>query len=143
MYRTNVVAATAWTEGKLVAFQPPLGQHRQSANVDGIVMSRVFNVTPTRIDRQLQAYNSNSFPVFVEIDSDTSLGNGAYAALAPGERAIWTWRPISCSGGATSSRWTQSGQIEGNGLLTPWGCADHLLQPGTFRLRLLNGWDPG
>jgi hypothetical protein len=121
-------------------FAPPLGRHRQSATMGGIVLSRIFNVASDSIERHLVAYNGNSFPVFVEIDSETALGNGAYAALAPGESAVWTWRPIRCGGGGGggSADWRQGRQQ-----LQPWGCADHPLQPGTFRLRMLKEWDTG
>jgi hypothetical protein len=118
-------------------FQLPLGQHRQSARLDGIVLSRVFKFGKDTIDKWLEAYNANSFPVFVEIDSGTNLGNGAYAALAPGEAAIWTWNPTGCAGGPIGSAFPPgSGLVQGGGL-HDWGCADYPIQPGTFRVRML------
>lgn len=119
------------------SFQLPLGQHRQSARVDGIVLSRVFKSNKEKIEKWLEAYNDNSFPVFVEIDSETRLGNGAYAALAPGETAIWTWDPTGCAGGPIGYEGALGSGIVEGGTLSDWGCADYPIEPGTFRVRML------
>jgi hypothetical protein len=107
------------------------------------VLSRVFNVTKDKIYKSLEAYNGNSFPVFFEIDSETSLGNGAYAALAPGETAVWTWYPTFCSGGPTGYWGPPGNGVKWGGTLQNWGCADYPIQPGTFHLRMLKRWEPG
>jgi hypothetical protein len=117
-------------------FHLPLGQHRQSADVDGIVLSRVFIITKHKIDKWLEAYNGNSFPVFVEIDSGTRLGNGAYAALAPGETAAWTWGPTFCISNL-SPEGPPGTLLPKGGKLGDWDCADYPIQPGTFRLRMV------
>jgi hypothetical protein len=74
-----------------------LGHHIQSATVDGLVVSRLFNFTLTEAQVKLQVHNNNRVPVFVEIDLlKTTLGDGAYVALAPGETAFWSWSPTFC-----------------------------------------------
>jgi len=109
-----------------------LGTRKQSATVDGIVLSRVFNLTKTKAESQMQAYNSNSFPVFVEIDYQrTRLGEGAYAALAPGETAVWTWPNSICVPYLPEPR------------LAPEGCVGYSIQPGVAHVRTLKDWDPG
>jgi hypothetical protein len=74
-----------------------IGHHAQSADLNGIVVSRVFDFTLTEADTTLQVHNSNSYPVFVEIDYlKTARGEGVYAGLAPGETASWSWPPTFC-----------------------------------------------
>jgi hypothetical protein len=117
------------------SFYLPFGRHRQSAGVDGIVLSRVFNSTQHKIDKWLEAYNGNSFPVFIEIDSGTRLGDGAYAALAPGETAAWAWGPTVCVDNLNPGG--LPGQLPEGGRLTDWDCANYPIQPGKFHLRMV------
>jgi secretin/TonB-like protein len=110
------------------------GQHIQSAGLDGMVLWRVFNITPKKAESQIQIHNSNSVPVFVELDfGRAGLGKGAYAALAPGETAIWSWPPTLCL--PTVGHKTYEGLFE--------GCEDYNVWPATVHVRMLKGWLPG
>jgi hypothetical protein len=111
-----------------------LGQHIQSAGLDGMVLWRVFNLTPKKAEGQLQLHNSNSVPVFVELDFGRSdLGTGAYAALAPGETAVWSWPPTLCL--PTVNHKAYAGLFE--------GCRDYNVWSATVHVRMLKGWIPG
>jgi hypothetical protein len=111
-----------------------LGQHIQSAGLDGMVLWRVFNLTPKKAEGQLQIHNSNSVPVFVELDFGRSdLGTGAYAALAPGETAVWSWPPTLCL--PTVNHKAYAGLFE--------GCRDYNVWSATVHVRMLKGWIPG
>lgn len=111
-----------------------LGQHIQAAGLDGMVLWRVFNFTPKKAESQIQIHNSNSVPVFIEIDfGSAGLGNGAYAALAPGETAIWSWPPTLCL--PTVNHKAYAGLFE--------GCRDYNVWSATVHVRMLKGWVPG
>lgn len=111
-----------------------LGQHIQSAGLDGMVLWRVFNLTPKKAEGQLQIHNSNSVPVFVELDFGRSdLGTGAYAALAPGETAVWSWPPTLCL--PTVNHKAYAGLFD--------GCRDYNVWSATVHVRMLKGWIPG
>lgn len=111
-----------------------LGQHIQSAGLDGMVLWRVFNLTLKQAESQIQIHNSNPVPVFVEIDfGRADLGNGAYAALAPGETAIWSWPPTLCL--PTVNHKAYAGLFE--------GCRDYNVWSATVHVRMLKGWVPG
>jgi hypothetical protein len=111
-----------------------LGQHIQSAGLDGMVLWRVFNLTAKQAESQIQIHNSNAVPVFVEIDfGRADLGNGAYAALAPGETAIWSWPPTLCL--PTVNHKAYAGLFE--------GCRDYNIWSATVHVRMLKGWVPG
>ncbi len=108
-----------------------LGQHIQSAVLDGMVLWRVFKLTPTRAESQLQVHNSNSVPVFVELDfGKADLGKGAYAALAPGETAIWSSPPTICV------PFLPLGLVD--------GCGDYFYKiwAATVHVQMLKGWMP-
>jgi len=125
----------------------PLGEHIQSAGIDGLVLWRVMSLTWARERSQLQVHNSNSFPVFVEVDFEkTVLGRGAYAALAPGETAVWTWPPRYCgSGSHATAYWSGSSAATqwSSDSLADWGCDDYVVEPGTAHVRVLTEWGPG
>jgi len=111
-----------------------LGQHIQSAALDGMVLWRVFDLTPKQARSQIQIHNSNSVPVFVEIDfGRADLGKGAYAALAPGETAIWSWPPTLCL--PTVNHKAYAGLYR--------GCRDYNVWSATVHVRMLKGWVPG
>jgi len=111
-----------------------LGQHIQSAGLDGVVLWRVFNLTPKQAESQIQIHNGNPVPVFVEIDfGRADLGNGAYAALAPGETAVWSWPPTLCL--PTVNHKPYAGLFE--------GCRDYNVWSATVHVRVLKGWVPG
>jgi len=111
-----------------------LGQHIQSAGLDGMVLWRVFNLTPKKAESQIQVHNSNSVPVFVELDfGRADLGNGAYVALAPGETAIWSWPATLCL--PTVNHKAYAGLFE--------GCRDYNVWSATVHVRTLKGWAPG
>jgi len=89
--------AADWSQRGSQDERLPLGTHIQSAKLHGMVLWRVFKLTPTKAESQMQIHNDNTVPVFVELDfGRADLGNGAYAALAPGETAIWSWHPTFC-----------------------------------------------
>jgi hypothetical protein len=108
-----------------------LGLHRQSAGVAGIVLSRVFNLTDTQAESKIEAYNSNSFPVFAEIDYEgMAVGKGAYVALAPGQTlVIFSWVGMPCQ--ANSPRHVLA------------ECRGYSVKPGTAHVRTLKEWEPG
>lgn len=111
-----------------------LGQHIQSAGLDGMVLWRVFNLTAKQAESQIQIHNSNAVPVFVEIDfGKADLGSGGYAALAPGETAIWSWPPTLCL--PTVNHKAYAGLFE--------GCRDYNIWSATVHVRMLKGWVPG
>jgi hypothetical protein len=111
-----------------------LGEHIQSAGLDGMVLWRVFHFTPKKAESQIQIHNSNSVPVFVELDfGKAGLGNGAYAALAPGETAIWSWPPTLCL--PTVNHKPYAGLFE--------GCRDYNVWSATVHVRMLKGWAHG
>ena len=93
-----------------------------------IRLSRVFNFAPTKAEQQMQVHNSNSFPVFAEIDyGKTAFGDGAYVALAPGETlAIWSWRPAYCV------LWNGAAQ-----------CSGYQIARGSARVWTLKEGEPG
>ena len=103
-----------------------VGRHTQTAGVDGIVLSRVFDLTTASAAGLMQVHNSNSFPVFAEIDYEKAkLGEGTYFALAPGETlTIWNWAPRRCL------------------LTSEWRCYVYTVLPGTARVRTLTAWKP-
>jgi hypothetical protein len=111
-----------------------LGQHIQSAGLDGMVLWRVINLTPKKAESQIQIHNDNSVPVFVELDfGRADLGNGAYAALAPGETAIWSWPPTLCL--PVVPRRAYAGLFE--------GCRDYNVWAATVHVRMLKEREPG
>lgn len=121
----------------------PLGQHIQTADVDGLVLWRVLNLTKNRAISELQVHNSNSFPVFVEIDFEpVALGRGPYAALAPGETAVWTWAPRRCISGLGAGI-HDGPALPGTGRLADWDCDNYIILPGVARVRVVKDWDPG
>jgi hypothetical protein len=134
------VGTVRFPGGKGPEHRLPLGQHIQSAGIDGIVLWRVIKLTPTKAISELQAHNSNPFPVFVEIDFEaTRLGRGPYAALAPGETAVWTWTPSGC--GRAGSKFTAA-PLSGTSWLTDWDCGSYVIQPGVAHVRVLKEWNP-
>lgn len=111
-----------------------LGQHVQSAGLDGIILWRVFKFTPKKAESQIQVHNSESVPVFVEVDfGRAEVGSGAYAALAPGETAIWSWPPTLCL--PTVNHKAYAGLFE--------GCTDYNVWGATVHVRVFKGWVPG
>jgi len=112
------------------AHEPLLGpgQRIQSAGVGGLVLSRVFNLGATKAEQRMQVRNSNSFPVFAEIDyGKTGFGDGAYVALAPGETlAIWSWHPTYCV------LWNGAAQ-----------CSGYQIARGSARVWTFKEWEPG
>jgi hypothetical protein len=115
----------------------PLGEYIQSAGVAGLVLWRVLYLTPNEAASELQVHNSNSFPVFVEIDFiPGALGKGAYAAIAPGETAVWNWAPVHCQ---ARPSWAPYYLY----LLAPWDCFEYEIEPGKAHVRLLKQWEPG
>lgn len=111
-----------------------LGQHIQSAGLDGMVLWRVFRLTPQKVESQIQIHNSNSVPVFVELDfGRADVGNGIYAALAPGETATWSWPATLCL--PTVNHKAYAGLYE--------GCRDYNVWSATVHVRMVKGWVPG
>jgi hypothetical protein len=106
-----------------------LGTHVQSATIDGLVVSRVFKFTQEKAESKLLVYNTNAFPLFVEVDYGQSrLGEGAYFALAPGETGLAiSWIPRPCG---TDTRYHRLSV-----------CSDYPINPGTARVRMLGKWD--
>jgi hypothetical protein len=134
------VGTVRFPGGKGPEHRLPLGQHIQSAGIGGLVLWRVINLTPNKAMSELQAHNSNSFPVFVEIDFEaTPLGRGPYAALAPGETAVWTWPPSGC--GRAGPKPTTA-PLSDTSLLADWDCGSYVIQPGVAHVRVLKEWDP-
>jgi hypothetical protein len=111
----------------------PLGQHIQSAGLAGMVLWRVIGLTPKQAETQIQIHNDNSIPVFVELDfGKHALGSGAYAGLAPGETAIWSWPPTLCL--PTIGHKTYEGLWE--------GCTAYNILGATVHVRMLKQWVP-
>jgi hypothetical protein len=117
----------------------PLGRHVQTADVDGIVLARVFTFTTKNAASQMQIHNRNAFPIFVEIDyGSTALGNGGYVALAPGEaRALWSWDPTLCLPLVKGTKMLPGAKT------LPADCNEYNIWPGTARVRTLKEWKPG
>jgi hypothetical protein len=111
----------------------PLGWYIQSGAVDGITVARVFLLTTRKAEQAMLVQNGNSSPVFVEIDyGKAAPGDGAYAALAPGETLmIGSWPPTLCVGRAYSMRSLAE------------GCHKYSILPGIARVRTLKEWKPG
>lgn len=108
-----------------------LGQHTQSANVNGITVARVFNFKLTEAETRLQVHNNNTFPVFVEIDLlNTVLGDGAYVALGPDETAFWSWPPTFCVTRGIVFR------------VLPAQCYGYNILPTTARVWIVKKWTP-
>jgi len=135
------VGTVRFPGGKGPEHRLPLGQHIQSAGIDGLVLWRVFKLTPTKAISELQAHNSNPFPVFVEIDFEaTPLGRGPYAALAPDETAVWTWTPRGCRRAGTKFT---AAPLSGTSWLAAWDCGSYVIQPNVAHVRVLKDWGPG
>jgi hypothetical protein len=108
-----------------------LGQHTQSASIDGITVTRVFNFKLTEAETKLQLHNNNTFPVFVEVDLwKTVLGDGAYVTLGPGETAFWSWPPTFCVTRGIVFR------------VLPAQCYDYAILPTTAQVWILKKWTP-
>jgi hypothetical protein len=103
----------------------PLGTHVQSASADGLVVSRIFRLKQEQAESALLVHNSNTFPVFLEVDyAPAKLGDGAYLALAPGETALAiSWAPTTCLPVFVDPIFAQ--------------CADYSITPGVAHLRVL------
>jgi len=137
------VGTVRFPGGKGSEHQLPLGQHIQTAGVAGLVLWRVIKLTPSKALSELQVHNSNSFPVFVEIDfGGVALGRVYYAALAPGETAVWTWPPTGCASQA-GTRIQDGAAITGTGQLAEWDCNSYTILPGVAHVRVVKQWDPG
>jgi hypothetical protein len=111
--------------------ETPLGMHVQSANTEGLVVSRIFRLTQEQAESALLVHNSNTYPVFVEVDyAPAKLGDGAYFPLAPGETGLAvSWAPTTCLPTFVDPIFAQ--------------CKDYSLTPGVARVRVLRNWDGG
>ena len=106
----------------------PLGTHVQSANTQGLVISRIFRFKQEQAESALWVHNSNPFPVFLEVDyAPARLGDGAYFPLAAGETGLAiSWSPTTCLPVYVDPIFAQ--------------CRDYSIIPGVAHLRILRQW---
>jgi hypothetical protein len=107
----------------------PLGTHVQSANAEGLVVSRIFRFKQEQAESALLVHNSNTFPVFLEVDyAPAKLGDGAYFPLAPGETGLAiSWAPTTCLPVFVDPIFAE--------------CKDYSITPGVAHVRVMKKWD--
>jgi secretin/TonB-like protein len=106
----------------------PLGTHVQSANAEGLVVSRIFRFKQEQAESALLVHNSNTFPVFLEVDyAPAKLGDGAYFPLAPGETGLAiSWAPTTCLPVFVDPIFAE--------------CSSYSITPGVAHLRVMKQW---
>jgi hypothetical protein len=107
----------------------PLGTHVQSANAEGLVVSRIFRFKQEQAESALLVHNSNTFPVFLEVDyAPAKMGDGAYFPLAPGETGLAiSWAPTTCLPVFVDPIFAE--------------CSDYSITPGVAHVRVMKKWD--